>query len=215
VNEAENLPPSAFRLISPKNFDTLKLDSRCPPIMFSWHRSIDPEGEDVYYSIRIIGPNLDTTTVGLQDTSVALGIMCKLQPRMPYAWSVFATDGMNIVAALDTFIFFTSDSVNAADNLGGKVPEQYTLLQNYPNPFNPSTLFRYALPTRSWVKLEIYNLLGQRVLTLVDQTQDAGYYEMKWNAEVSSGIYFYRLEAVDVSNSSNTFVELKRMILLK
>jgi hypothetical protein len=92
-------------------------------------------------------------------------------------------------------------------------PTGYELVQNYPNPFNPSTIIRYALPIASRVKLTVYNVLGQVVGELVNQEQTAGWKEVEWNADVSSGIYFYRIEAT--SDPNNRFVQVKKMLLLK
>lgn len=88
-------------------------------------------------------------------------------------------------------------------------PKAFSLSQNYPNPFNPITEIRYALPRPCQVKLEMYNLLGQRVATLVDGYQPAGYRTVKWDgSDLASGVYLYRIEAGD-------FSEVRRMILLK
>ena len=97
--------------------------------------------------------------------------------------------------------------------LAGLPPTAYELAQNYPNPFNPSTTIRYALPVTSRVKLTVYNVLGQVVGELVNQEQMAGWKEVEWNSDVSSGIYFYRLEAT--SNSNNRFAQVKKMLLLR
>jgi hypothetical protein len=94
-------------------------------------------------------------------------------------------------------------------------PKTYSLDQNYPNPFNPSTTINYSIPERSNVKLYIYNTLGQKISDIVNETKDAGSYEHSFNAsQLSSGIYFYRIEATSVSNSK-TFVETKKMVLMK
>lgn len=91
----------------------------------------------------------------------------------------------------------------------------YELAQNYPNPFNPSTVIRYQLPMTSDVKLEIFDILGKKVATLVSGRQEAGTYAYSWNAgsSVASGIYFYRLQAG--ANGASSFVETKKMMLVK
>jgi hypothetical protein len=89
------------------------------------------------------------------------------------------------------------------------LPTEYELKQNYPNPFNPTTAITLALPVGSHVKLEIYNILGQQVITLADKYMAAGYHTITWNAgNAASGIYFYKLQ-------TDEFTDQKKMILLK
>jgi len=95
------------------------------------------------------------------------------------------------------------------------IPVVYSLAQNFPNPFNPSTTLRYGLPARSSVRLVIYNVLGQVVKELVNTEQKAGYQSVVWNANVSSGLYFYRIEAISKDDPSKRFVETKKMLMLK
>ena len=88
-------------------------------------------------------------------------------------------------------------------------PVTFNLYQNYPNPFNPSTSIRYAISSNQFVKLKVYDVLGNEVATLVDEYKAAGSYEVKFDAaQLSSGIYFYKLHA-------GNFVETKKMILLR
>ena len=97
---------------------------------------------------------------------------------------------------------------------GGELPERYSMSQNYPNPFNPTTQINFEIPVRSRVTLTVYNLLGQKVATLVDKEMSAGRYIADWNSAsdggtiAASGVYFYKLEAGD-------FIETKKMMLLK
>gem|GEM_PF-873275 len=88
-------------------------------------------------------------------------------------------------------------------------PISYALEQNFPNPFNPVTTIRYALPTASHVTLHVYDILGEKVATLVDATQGAGYRAVEFDAsQFASGIYLYRLQA-------DNFVDVKKLVVLK
>lgn len=101
--------------------------------------------------------------------------------------------------------FEYSDIVEA--NIG--TPDKFELLQNYPNPFNPTTSIKYTLPAKSKVELRIYNILGKEVANLVNEMQDAGSYEVSFNASgLSSGVYFYELNA-------GSFNSKKKMVLIK
>lgn len=100
------------------------------------------------------------------------------------------------------------------------LPKEFDLRQNYPNPFNPATVIEYALPKACAVKIQIYNILGQKVRNLVDERQEAGYKTIHWDGkddngkEVSSGIYFCRIVA-HTGQRSGDFVKCKKMTLLK
>lgn len=93
-------------------------------------------------------------------------------------------------------------------------PKEFYLSQNYPNPFNPETTIKYQLPISSKVMLQIFNIIGQKIKTLVNEEEQAGYYEIKWDGtndfgiKVSSGIYFYQIRA------GNNFIQIKKMLFL-
>ena len=97
------------------------------------------------------------------------------------------------------------------------IPLSYALEQNYPNPFNPSTTIRYSLKESGLVTLEVFNILGETVATLVDKRQSAGNYQVLWQAEnYSSGVYFYRFTATaSFEGGADQFVETKKLILMK
>jgi hypothetical protein len=96
----------------------------------------------------------------------------------------------------------------------GSLPSAFTLSQNYPNPFNPTTTIEYTIPIPNRVIIDIFNLLGEKVRTLVDETKSAGSYQIEWNGRddvgnsVSTGIYLYRFKAGE-------FVQMRKMLLMK
>ncbi|MCZ6776773.1 MAG: T9SS type A sorting domain-containing protein, partial [Ignavibacteria bacterium] len=97
------------------------------------------------------------------------------------------------------------------------IPTVFGLDQNYPNPFNPSTVIEFAIPQETHVKLEVYNMIGQRVAKLVDGVRPAGYYSVLFDATgLASGVYVYRFEAEDPSaGSGQRFIETKKLLFLK
>ena len=100
---------------------------------------------------------------------------------------------------------FTTD----INEIPGSTPATFALEQNFPNPFNPSTKINFSLPVEGFVTLDVYNSIGQKVATLVNETKTAGTYAVNFNAsDLTSGIYFYKI-------SSGNFSETKKMILLK
>jgi hypothetical protein len=96
-----------------------------------------------------------------------------------------------------------------------EVPTSFSLGQNFPNPFNSQTAIEYNLPKASYIKIDIYNVLGQKVRTLVDQEENSGHKRVIWDGKndrgetASSGMYFYRIEA------KGGFVQTKKMLFLK
>ena len=101
------------------------------------------------------------------------------------------------------------DILTGVTQNGSEIPTKYDLYQNYPNPFNPTTRIKFDLPKQSFVTIKLYDITGREVSRLVNQEYNAGSYTVDYNgASLSSGIYFYRIEAGD-------FVSTKRMMLIK
>ena len=95
-------------------------------------------------------------------------------------------------------------------------PAEFALSQNYPNPFNPSTVIAFALPVASHVRLEVFNVVGQRVALLVNERRGPGTYQAVWNApQAASGLYFCRLEAHESGNLSNGVSFLRKMLVVR
>ena len=89
------------------------------------------------------------------------------------------------------------------------LPDKYALSQNYPNPFNPATTINYSIPNAGQVKITVYNAIGSKVATILNEYKQPGNYTVQFNAtNLASGIYFYRIE-------SGQFLQIKKMILLK
>ena len=89
------------------------------------------------------------------------------------------------------------------------IPTEFELKQNYPNPFNPSTVISYALPKDGYASIKVYNAVGKEVATLVNENKKAGYYETRFNgADLASGLYFYKIEA-------GNFTQTRKMLLIK
>jgi hypothetical protein len=126
--------------------------------------------------------------------------------EMPETGTVFRIEwDKSLAPGEDEFIIDQTVGVEDFDIL----PEKYVLEQNYPNPFNPSTTIKFALPERSNVNLSIYNILGQRIVQLVNDELESGVHEIQFNASsLASGVYFYTL-------STGNYLSTKKMILLR
>jgi subtilisin-like proprotein convertase family protein len=94
-------------------------------------------------------------------------------------------------------------------NVSNEIPRRFELKQNYPNPFNPATIINFQIPTEGFVKLSVYDITGREVKTLINENMHAGVYNIDFNgSDLSSGVYFYKLEA-------NGFSDVKKMMLVK
>jgi len=114
-----------------------------------------------------------------------------------------------------------SSSVEETDYLS-----EFNLSQNYPNPFNPATIINYQIPKLNFVTLKVYDVLGREITTLVDEEKPAGSYQVEFSAiggsasggdvwNLPSGIYFYRLQVYPANGGAGSFVETKKMVLLR
>jgi hypothetical protein len=122
------------------------------------------------------------------------------------AWKMFLADAV-------TGQILSTTGVD--DQEGAPIPPSYTLDQNYPNPFNPATTITFSVPTQSRVRIEVFNLLGQKVATLVNDVRSAGTYKAIWQAQVPSGLYFYRMEAAGTDAPSQRFMQVRKMTLVR
>ncbi len=138
-------------------------------------------------------------------------------PNNVIGYIQYLSNGAHIV--IDSTTSVDEEDFEQLDSEKNKIPTTYELSQNYPNPFNPSTKINYDIPASTLnpfskgegtlVQMKVYDVLGNEVATLVNEQKPAGVYEVEFNAsQLSSGIYFYKLQA-------GSFVETKKMILMK
>jgi hypothetical protein len=127
-------------------------------------------------------------------------------PNTKYYWKVKAYNNLGYGAYSNTNQFVTTltDLENTIIQ-----PFEYSLNQNYPNPFNPSTSIKYAISSKQFVTLKVYDVIGNEVAILVSEEKPASNYEVSFDAsKLSSGVYYYQLR-------SGEFIQTKKMIYLK
>jgi hypothetical protein len=197
--------------------------------IFAWSSSVDPNGSPVTYHAALqVLAGTDTLEISVDTTGTAVIV--------PYAsiadvmtiyaaatgnytadvsWTVYADDGWDVLQASNGP---RSISVDIGWYLGMNdeaiIPDVFALHQNYPNPFNPVTTIRYDIPEQALVRIDIYNILGQKVAVLVEGLHEPGFHAVRWNGTnmygnaLSSGMYFYHIKAGDFRN-------VKKLLLVK
>lgn len=187
----DNLPPLAPNIVSAEHLPGLD--------RLSWR----PNSEIDLKQYVIFRGTSDTSLNRFYTTTDTLFINTSVLPGNTY-WGVAAKDVHGNLSEVSSPIVVTD---MGKDN--DRTPSSFSLSQNYPNPFNPSTTIRYGLPGSAHVTLSVFNTLGQRVALLADENEEPGYYEAAFDGSgLSSGVYFYRLQAGD-------FIETKKLLLMK
>ena len=217
-----NDSPSNFELLYPTIEDTIQISvDTDETIPFNWEESIDIDSE-VSYSLNIIFINADilheveyndilNTNYGVSTYEYAM-MMSNHSLAFAYIdYIVETTDGeFNVVSDSGKFVL---NNVSLSTQIDIK-PERFSLHQNYPNPFNPSTTIAYDLPIASIVNITIYDMMGRKIKTLVNEYEAAGYKNTQWdgrndkNESVAAGLYVYLLQ-------TEKFMQNKKMIFLE
>ena len=172
------------------------------PIVYRFqYVAVDPDGTPVSYSL-IAGP------VGSSIDAVS-GVFTWAptvdQAQHVYTVTIQATDGLLNVT---TSQFIGASTVVSVQKLN-EVPTVYSLSQNYPNPFNPTTFIQFGIPKEGFVKLSVFNVIGQEIQVLVNKNMSAGNYKINFDAsKLNSGMYLYRIEAKD-------YTSVRKMLLVK
>jgi hypothetical protein len=185
-----------------------------------WTVGIETNGDTVLVTATVINVS-STTLFGKFTTVKSIRIVEEnMPPRKPFSLGTnYLADGFglirtdpepgNIYSLTGAFLGGREYGIVLSVIDPHLLPNNIQLNQNFPNPFNPSTTFSFSLPSKSFVTLKIFNLLGREVATVVSEEVAVGSYSRIWNASgMPSGVYFYRLQA-------GTYTETKHMLLLK
>lgn len=176
---------------------------------FTW-TTCPTRGTIEHYDLSVKVGGITVTLTNIQDTSVTVGLHDKAVKVGPteVEWWVTARSSPQTFATRDGHGTFVYDVVTAVEPpANGTLPTAFVLGQNYPNPFNPGTRIEFALPQQEFVTLEIINIAGQRVKTVLSESLPAGYHMAIWDgtsndgSEAASGVYFYRVQAGDFTAS--------------
>ncbi len=212
-----DLPPR-----TPRNF-TLTYDSLIAAVHFNWN--MNTEQDFSHYNIyrdTVSGFSIsEANKIFETDTSVYIEVFPSMK-NVKYYYRITAVDNQMNESTPGEELSVIISSSNEPEL---EVISQYQLYQNYPNPFNPSTRISYNLKERGYVKVNVYSITGELIENLVNEHQEAGYYEVEFNAEIrsqksgvrsgiASGIYLYRIEVIGEGNIPR-YADMKKMILLK
>lgn len=236
ISDSDNLftPQLDFPLSSPIDGETIAVDSE---FTAEWSTSIDLDGDEVSYEFVLYAEDALQVLLSVPADDDGLATMATVShaemdavlenfgldegESADFKWNVRVSDGLsthdvhgNYGGYGDDFepIFRSVTLVRSAgtsvDELSG-LPREFNLQQNYPNPFNPTTNISFALPNKSMVTLEIFDMLGRKVATLVDKQMNAGVHNVNFDAsQYASGMYVYRIQA-------GTFTSTRKMMLIK
>ena len=223
-----NTPPGQFNLITPPDGETVVIrpENIGETKLFAWSNSVDPNGYPITYRAvwsAVIGSDSLTFDADTAATYVHVPYQDMADTLISYSgvetvtfqWTVFAHDQQSSTEASNgprSITFDIGYMLSSASE--GLLPDVFALHQNYPNPFNPITTIRFDVPEESRVRIDIYNVMGQKAAELIDAHYQPGFHTVNWGgtntlgSALSSGMYFYRIQAKD-------FTAVKKLLLVK
>jgi glucose/arabinose dehydrogenase len=206
-----NDPPGLFALAQIPDGKIIAAAGQEIEHTFRWEPASDPDGDSLLYTLQIDTAAAFTSPFRIDSLTRADSLRVVLPKRNEaYYWRVWVSDGKASVLSVPPV---SSVAVEVLPPAGLRVekeqPREQPLEQNFPNPFNPVTSITYTLPHGGYVRLAVFNLLGQEVAVLIDGVQSQGTHNVEFGrADLPSGIYFYRLQAPGV-------FETRKMVIAK
>lgn len=189
-----NVPPTIFHLISPMP-DSIIEDKI---VDFLWTSSEDPDNSgSIEYNLVLNSTNTDTLITGITDTTISIDLSNWAVADSSVQWHVIATDGETYSNSWENweFIYSPLTAIHEINKITGK----HHLFNNYPNPFNNETTISFYIPEAGNIIIEVFNIKGQKVKTLLNQFKKQGNHKINWNGKsdsgkiLSKGLYFYNL----------------------
>jgi type IX secretion system substrate protein len=198
-----------FNLVSP--ISEIIINSN--DIKFIWEKPSETHINfpwEVRYDLYIDTDTSFTDPIIISGNHDTLYVKDSLESYKTYYWKVLAANVIeDTLWSSNVFNFYTDPNVTHIKVIESKMQESFELLQNYPNPFNPITQIKYKIPKAGNIKIDVYDLLGEKIKTLVNEYKNAGEHSIEFHGEgLPSGIYFYRI-------SSENYSKTKKMVLLK
>ncbi|MGD0337995.1 MAG: cohesin domain-containing protein [Bacteroidota bacterium] len=191
---------SAPTLLSPANGAT----AQPSPLTLQW--IVEPLATS--YRVQVSIDSGFTTTFVNDTTDTTSMIISNLDTSKIYYWHVCSKNGEG-TSEYSSRWHFTTAATNAIERLDNAIPKDFGLSQNYPNPFNPTTNIEFRIAKQSYVTLEVFDILGHRIATLVNEVKSPGIYNVTMDGStLASGMYFYTMKA-------NNFTMTKKLVLMK
>ncbi len=199
-----------IKVLSPNGGEKFYVDSS---YVIRWQSNInDTVNIDLMNGNTVVAKIGDTIYSGTN--AIKWSIPSNVPPDSIYKIMVTSISNAGISGSSNSTLTILSGVTGVRDPKN--IVRSYALYQNYPDPFNPTATIQYDLPTASRVSLKIYNLLGQLVATLYDGVEEPGSKSAVWSAvNLSSGVYFYKLDATSTGDPAKTFSQIRKMVLLK
>ncbi len=190
-----NNRPKNFNLINPPNNESIQYSSKY--INFIWEDSYDLDNDSLKYNLQIYNSSKNISIENISNNFYDLFWKEIIVPEEKYYWTVSVSDSYFNISSADTFSFII------------KLPKEFIAYQNYPNPFKRSTYISYIAPSSGHVKVNIFDLQGKLLATLVDKFVQIGHYEIEFYADgFASGLYLCRIQFNDI-------IKIKKMLLIK